>query len=187
MRLLFIVLIILIPLIFSSCFVRTNRLSFQNTVAMASKHADFNKDSIRCMLLIDGKTRNIVVPFFIFVGDKKKSRICYRLYGKGISAREYTCRFIHLEIKNDSEIVGKSKDSALFREKKEIKYTPKAISPFYVTDYLLELNHPAKMNLFMEMEFEIEYKSGIKENFALKTPLKKVYEKNFSLFNPFKK
>lgn len=187
MRLRFIVSIVLISLAFSSCFIRTNRLLFQNTVLIESKHADFNKDSIRCMILIERKKRALVVPLFIFAGDKKKSRIGYRLYGKGASTREYTCKFIHLEIKNDAEIVGRSKDSLLFKEKKEIKYTVGAISPFYLTDYLLKLKHAAKMNLFMEMEFEIENKSGIKENFVLKTPLKKIREKHFFLFNPFKK
>ncbi len=138
------------------------------------------------MILIERKKRTFVVPPFIFVRDKKKSRIGYRLYGKGISTREYTCKFIHLEIKNDSTVVGRSKDSALFKEKKELKNSTGAISPFYTSDYLLKLKSPAKMNLFMELEIEIESKNGIKENFILKSPLKKVREKHFSLFNPKK-
>ena len=151
-----------------------------------SEHADFNKDSIRCDISIEFKKRNIVIPFFIFVSDKKKSKITYRLYGKGLSTGEYTCKFKHLEIKNGQIVLGRSTDTNLFTEKKELKNIESAISPYYATDYLLKLHDAKKLNPDMELEIEIMAKNGMKENFIFKLPLNKVYTKDFKLFNPFK-
>lgn len=165
---------------------RTNRLLFTSTVPLHSTHADFNKDSLNCMLLVDHKKRNIVIPHFIFVSDKKKARICYTIYGKGLSAHEYNCRFIRLEIKNGREVVGRSSDSLLFNEAKEKKYTARSVSPFYATNYLMKMKRPREMNLNMEMEFVLENKYGIKDTVRLNTPLNKVKEKYTGLFDPTK-
>jgi len=161
-------------------------VSFKKTVPIESRHADFNKDSISCIIVLDAKKKNIVIPFFIFVSDKKKYRICYQLYGKGISAREYTCRYTNLVIKNDSVIVGKSKDPDLFSDVYKKVYPKYAISPFYNSQYLMELKDPKKMRLTMELEFEITNTRGVTEKFLLRTPLTMIHEKKTSLFNIFK-
>ena len=174
------IIVVFCALLFSSCYVRTRRVSFKADIPITSEHGDFNRDSLSCHIAIEPDSKNMIIPFLIFSGDKKKARITYGLHGKGVSAREYTCKFIHLEIKSDNVVLGRSKDSLLFTEKKEPANLKSAVSPFYATRYLLKLSDPNKVHLYMEMAFEIINKRGVKEIFSIKTPLEEIRKKSFS-------
>jgi hypothetical protein len=175
-----------IALTTSSCFVRTNRVSFSKKVPVTSQYYEFNKDSIQFLLQIIPDKKNMVIPFLIFKGDKKKSCIRYSLHGKGISAREYTLTYKNLVIKNDSHLVGKSTDPDLLTEQIQRPAPVDGISPLYGTKYVLKLLEPKKANLNVHLEFEIKNKAGLAESFTFDLPLEKTLIKKYSLFNPFK-
>lgn len=168
--------------LFSSCWVRTSQVSFKTAVALNAEHPYFKRDSVTCIVKVEPETRNIVVPFFIFLSDKKKSRITYCLYGKGQTGREYECKFVHLEIKNESVVVGRSRDSLLFNEKKEPLNMISAITPFYATPYLMKMVKPKKVNLHLEMEFDVVAKDGTKIPVKFSGNMEKTTTKDLSLF-----
>jgi hypothetical protein len=180
MRSALIVITVFCTVLFSSCFVRTRRVLFKADIPLTSEHGDFNRDSLSCHIAIEPDSKNMVIPFLIFSGDKKKARITYSLHGKGISAREYTCKFIHLEIKSENTVIGRSKDSLLFDEKKEPLNLKSAVSPFYATRYLLKLSDPNKLHLYMEIEFEAINRRCLKDTFRIKTPLEGIRIKSFN-------
>ncbi|MGZ3861649.1 MAG: hypothetical protein ACXVPN_00810 [Bacteroidia bacterium] len=166
----------------SSCFVRTNQVRFKTEVPLASEHSYFKRDSVKCVVTVEPETRNFVMPLFIFLTNKKKSRITYCLYGKGQTGREYENRFIHLEIKNGDVVVGRSRDSLLFNEKKEAQNMIGAVTPFYATTYLMRMVKPKEVNLHLEMEFDAVAKDGTRIPVKFSQPMEKIRTKDISLF-----
>ncbi|MGZ3865967.1 MAG: hypothetical protein ACXVC6_02420 [Bacteroidia bacterium] len=174
-------LLVFIAILFSSCFEWKNQVRFRTDISLASQHSYFKRDSVTCIVSVEPETRNIVVPFFIFLSDKKKSRITYTLYGKGISAREYECKFSHLEIKNGDIVVGRSRDSLLFADG-NARDMAVGISPFYTTSYIMKLIRPKEVNLYLEMEFDAVAKDGTKIPVKILQPMEKIRTKDLSIF-----
>jgi len=169
----------------TSCFVRTNRVAFRGELPLVSKYADLRKDSIRFILQIEPDKRNVVIPLVIFKSNKAKASIRYSLHGKGISAREYVVNYRTLFIYRDTTVIGKSTDTALFTEQMAKPVPADLISPIYGTKYLLDLPNANTARLSVRMEFELQNKQGLKEDFIFDMPLKKIPKKSFTLFDPF--
>lgn len=165
---------------------RTNRVSFSKKVAITSKYYEFNKDSIQFFLQIIPDKKNMVIPFLIFKGDKKKACVQYILQGKGISAREYTIKYKNLIITDKDKVIGKSMDSTLFSEKIQRPALVDGISPMYWTNYILKVLEPKKADLNVHLEFEIKNRAGLTESFTFDLPLERTLVKKYSLFNPLK-
>jgi len=182
---LFCLLFIFFGLLQTSCFVRTNRVSFRGQLPLVSKYADLRKDSIRFILRIVPDKRNMVIPLVIFKSNKAKASIQYSLHGKGISAREYRVNYRTLLIYRDTTVIGKSTDTALFTEQVAKPVPGDLISPIYGTKYLLNLPNANTATLRVRIEFELQNKQGLKEDFIFDRPLEKIPQKSFTLFNPF--
>jgi len=155
-------------------------------IHLTSAYTDFNKESLVCEISCNRQRRNIVLPPFILRRDKKKFIIKYVINGKNLSGRAYTCQFKNVEISNGKEVVARSKDTAIFVEQYVRKTLKDAVSPLYGTGYVMALKQPEKMELQANLEFDLKNKYGTKESFVVDIPLKKIREKGFSLFNPFK-
>ncbi len=165
---------------------RTNRVSFSSKVPLVSKYYEFNKDSIQFLFQITPNNKNVVIPLLIFKGNKRKAKLGFALLGKGISAREYAITYKNLIVKNDTTVLGKSKDPALFKEQTRNVIGDGIISPLYGTGYILRMKQAKKANITVHFEFEVKNKAGLTEDFVYDLPLKKTIVKKYTLFNPFK-
>lgn len=171
-------------LLLGSCMKRVHQVTYTYLQPVASKHYQFGKDSLQLQFMVEPKARHIVIPFIIFNGNKKSARITYLLYGKAVSAREYGIRYTKLLLWHDSTLIGRSTDPELFSEQVQRPAPKNAVTPLYGTGYKLKLSKPRKMNLTLQLDFEISHKNGLSETYSLHVPLKKIEQKSFSLFNP---
>jgi hypothetical protein len=171
---------------FSSCMERVHRVRYQYRKPVSPAPVAFNSDSLQFELAVEPNTRNVVLPFCILKGNKRQSRITLMLYGKVVSAREYSIRYTRLMVWHDTTLIGRSTDPELFWEQRQRRAPADAASPLYGTAYQLKLKQPAKMRLTVELDFEISNKSGQSQAYSFRMPLEKIEQKSFSLFNPLK-
>lgn len=177
---------LLLLLFFSSCIVKDRRVVFHTEVPLESQHQDIRKDSLRFALAVSPDKKNIVVPLFIYKGNKKKSKIEVELHGKGISGRDYTVTYRKIEIWNDTTLIGRSADPDLFDEEIQRPAPKDAVSPLYGTKYILPLPNPREAKLRVRIEFEIKSHNGLTETFTLERDLQKIEGNNVTLLNVFK-
>lgn len=173
-------------LLLSACMKRVHQVRYSYLQPVSSKHYRFTNDSLQFQLMVEPMARHVVIPFMIFNGNRKPARITYMLYGKAVSAREYSIRYTKLMLWHDSTLIARSSDPELFWEQVQRPTPANAVTPLYGTAYQLKLSKPRKMNLSVQLDFEISHKSGMSESYSLRVPLKKIEQKSFSLFNPLK-
>ena len=173
-------------LLLSSCMKRVHQVTYRYLQPVASRHPQFSADSLHFQLKVEPMARHVVIPFMILNGNRKPARITYMLYGKAVSAREYSIRYTKLMLWHDSTLIGRSTDPELFWEQVQRPAPHNAVTPLYGTAYQLKLAKPRKMNLSVQLDFEISHKSGLSESYSLRVPLEKIGQKSFSLFNPLK-
>jgi hypothetical protein len=159
---------------------------FQAVMPLNASMYQMKNDSLRFVFAITPGHRDIVLPLFIYRGNREKSSIEFELHGKGVSGHEYTVQYRKLEIRQDTTLIGKSTDPDLFQEVTQYTFPKDGVSPLYGTKHILSLKNPRKARLWARIEFEVKNKAGLTEKFVMERNLEKIEGNDVTLLNVFK-